>query len=157
VVTVDIKCAFLKAKLPENMELMVKMTGEHAELMCEINPDLRRDDQGIIYLRSVKALYGHIEAVRLFFNDLDNTIQEKMGFTQNQYDPCVYNKGDGDEKVTIQVHVDDLKNSPCSKNQIERVIEQLRAVYNEITVHHREEHDYLGMTLIYIPEKKTIF
>jgi len=34
VATVDIKVAFLKAKVPNNMELIVKMTGELAQIMC---------------------------------------------------------------------------------------------------------------------------
>jgi len=35
---VGIKGAFLKAKVPESLLLVVKMTGELEELMCEINP-----------------------------------------------------------------------------------------------------------------------
>jgi hypothetical protein len=38
VTTVGIKGAFLKAKVPESLLLVVKMTGELEELMCEINP-----------------------------------------------------------------------------------------------------------------------
>jgi len=92
----------------------------------------------------------------LFYDDLDNTIQKKMNFVQNQYDPCVYNKWDGDEKVTKRVHVDDLKISLKSKDRINEVIDALRSVYDEITVHFGDEHDYLGMTLIYCPELKSI-
>jgi hypothetical protein len=77
VATVDIKGAFLKAKVPDNLILMVKMTGELANLMCEIDHDMKCDEQGVLYLRCVKALYGHIEAARLFYDDLDNTIQKK--------------------------------------------------------------------------------
>jgi len=40
VATVDIKGAFLKAKVPDYMELMVKMTGELAQLICEIDTSL---------------------------------------------------------------------------------------------------------------------
>jgi hypothetical protein len=40
----------------------------------------------------VKALYGHIEAARLFYNDLNESLTTKMGFKRNGYDPCVYNK-----------------------------------------------------------------
>jgi hypothetical protein len=36
VVTIDIKEAFFKAKVPEDLELIVKMEGEMAELMCKI-------------------------------------------------------------------------------------------------------------------------
>jgi hypothetical protein len=87
IMTVAIKGAFLKAKVLENMELMVKMTGELAQIMCKINPEMRCNEQGIIYLRCVKALYGHIEAAQLlFYDDLNHTIQHKLRFKQNQYD-----------------------------------------------------------------------
>ncbi len=42
VVTIDIKGAFLKAKVPVDMELIVKMEGELAELFCELDPTLQR-------------------------------------------------------------------------------------------------------------------
>jgi hypothetical protein len=41
VVTIDIKGAFLKAKVPENLELMVKMSGELAEIICELEPSYK--------------------------------------------------------------------------------------------------------------------
>jgi len=159
VMTVDIKGAFLKAKVPEDMELMVKMTGELAQIMCKINPEMRYNEHGIIYLRCVKALYGRIKAARLFNDDLDHIIQHKLGFKQNQYDPCVFNKSDpmkDAEKVTIIVHIDDLKISSVSKDKLEDVVKQLESVYGEITVHQGNEHDYLGMILKYEPEKKNI-
>jgi hypothetical protein len=53
VATVDIKGAFLKAKVPEDMELMVKMTGESAQLMCKIDSSLNREQKGILYLTCV--------------------------------------------------------------------------------------------------------
>jgi len=43
-------------------------------------------------LKCIKALYGHIEAARLFYDDLNKTIQEKLNFQQNRYGPYVYNK-----------------------------------------------------------------
>ncbi len=58
--TVGIKGAFLKAKVPENLELIVKMDGQLAELMNEVSPNFKIDKEGIMYLRCVKALYGHI-------------------------------------------------------------------------------------------------
>jgi hypothetical protein len=45
--------------------------------MCEIDPALKPDDNGVVYLKCIKALYGHIEAARLFYNDLNETIQKK--------------------------------------------------------------------------------
>jgi hypothetical protein len=71
------------------MELIVKMTGKLSQIMCEIDPDLKQDQNGVIYLKFVKALYDHIEAARLFYDNLNKTIQDVMGFKQNRYDPCV--------------------------------------------------------------------
>lgn len=92
VVTVGIKGAFLKAKVPDNMELIVRMDGELAELMCELNPNFKRNQEGVLYLKCVKALYGHLEAARLFNDDLNRSLTERMGFKRNQFDPCMYNK-----------------------------------------------------------------
>jgi hypothetical protein len=77
-------------------------------------------------LKCIKALYGHIEAARLFYDDLNKNIQEKMNFQQNRYDPCVYNNRTQDGVVTIRVHVDDLKISSKSRKQLEHTIKRLR-------------------------------
>ncbi len=152
----DIKGAFLKAKVPEDMELIVKIGGELAQLMCELDPTLECDEQGHIYMRCVKALYGHIEATRLFYDDLNHSIIEKMQFKKNGCDPCVYNKRTKDGAITIRVHVDDLKISAKSVKQVEYMIEQLIDIYGEITVHRGMSHDYLGMLLTYHPEEQSV-
>jgi hypothetical protein len=156
VATVDIKGAFLKAKVPEELELIVKMTGELAQMMCELDSSLECDEHGVLYLRCDKALYGHIEAARLFYDDLHESITKKMNFKQNGYDPCVYNKRTNEGSVAIRVHVDDLKISARSQKQLNLVIEQLREIYDEITVHSGLEHDYLGMILTYHPGQQSV-
>jgi hypothetical protein len=78
VVTIDIKGAFLKVDVPPDMELIVRMEGELAELMCELNPNFQMNEKGVLYLKCVKALYGHIEAARLFYNNLDETLTQKL-------------------------------------------------------------------------------
>jgi len=147
VATVDIKGAFLKAKVPDDLELIVKMDGELAEAFVELNPDFELDEDGILYLQCDKALYGHIEAARLFYDELDNTLQHKMGFIKNQYDPCVYNKKMDKDMITIKTHVDDLKISAVEKQNVTWAIEQLRKIYQDITVDEGDVHDYLGMIM----------
>ncbi len=127
-----------------------------AQLMCELDPELQCDEHGVLYLQCEKALYGHIEAARLFYDHLNDSIQHDMHFMQNKYDPCIYNRQTPDGVVTIRVHVDDLKISAQSKKQLEYTIEKLRRIYGEITVHMGPEHDYLGMVLTYHPDQKQI-
>ena len=156
VATVDIKGAFLKAKVPDDMELIVKMDGELAETFVKLNPIFTLDEHGMLYLQCDKALYGHIEAARLFYNELNDTLQNKMGFKQNQYDPCVYNKTVNDDRVTIKTHVDDLKISAVKKENVMEVVEQLQSIYREIKVHDGDVHDYLGMVMEHNRETKTV-
>jgi hypothetical protein len=124
--------------------------------MCELDDNLRVNSDGILYLKCVKALYGHIEAARLFYDDSNRTIQEDMEFKQNQYDPCVYNRIVGEDTITIRIHVDDLKVSCRSKKLLEETVEQLKRAYGRSTVQYGDEHDYLGMVLSYNPQQKTI-
>ena len=73
-----------------------------------------------------------------------------MNFVRNQYDPCVYNrKSQNGEIITIKTHIDDLKISSKSKEQVDLVVDELRNIYNEITVNKGEEHDYLGMIMTF--------
>ncbi len=62
VISIDIKGEFLKAKVPDDMDLILKMEGELVELMCELD----------------------------FWYKMDE--KEKMEFKRNRYDPCVFNK-----------------------------------------------------------------
>ena len=69
VVPVDIKGAFLKVDVPEELDLILKMEGELAELFAELNPEFKLNEEGILYLRCQTAQYGHIEAARPFNED----------------------------------------------------------------------------------------
>ena len=60
IATIDIKGAFLKAKVPDEMELIVKMDGELAQAFVELHPQFQLYEDGILYLRCVKALLDYI-------------------------------------------------------------------------------------------------
>jgi hypothetical protein len=142
IITIDIKGAFLKAHVPKDLDLIVKMDGDLARVFCELNPNFVRKGEETIYLRFLKALYGHIKAASLFYNELDYSLMKIMGFERNKYDPCVYNQKNEDGSVTtIKTHVDDLKVSSNSKGQLKKVVKELRDIYQEITVHEGDTHD----------------
>jgi hypothetical protein len=157
VIAIDIKGGFLKAKVPEDMELIVKMDDELAELFLEINPKFKTKENGELYLKCLKALYGHIEAARLFYDELDNTLTEKMGFTRTSYDPCVYNRRNKlGETTTVRTHVDDLKVSSKSRQCLDEVPSELRSIYKDITVTTEQTHDYLGMVMSHDKDKRQV-
>ena len=49
--TVDIKGAFLKVKVPDDMELIVKMEGDLAVLMNQLCDDFKINEHGVMYLK----------------------------------------------------------------------------------------------------------
>jgi hypothetical protein len=75
-----------------------------ASIFCDLNSDFKMEEGGVLYLKCLKALYGHIEAARLFYDDVDFSFIKGMKFFRNQYDPCVYNqRNEEGDLVTIQV------------------------------------------------------
>jgi len=114
--TVDIKGAFIKAKVPDEMNLIVKLDRELSEVMQELSLELKIGEDRVMYLKCAKALHGHMEAARLFYCDLNTSLTMKMNFVRNRYDPCIYNKeAYKKEPVTVWTHVDDLKLSAKSE------------------------------------------
>jgi hypothetical protein len=56
IISIDIKGAFLKANVPKELDLIVKMDGDLARIFCELNPNFVRQGEETLYLRCLKAL-----------------------------------------------------------------------------------------------------
>jgi hypothetical protein len=97
-----------------------------------------------------------VEVARLFYNDLHESLALKMGFVKNGYDPCVYNKKTNEGMVAVRTHDDDLKISSKSESELLKVIDSLKEIYQEITVHEGTSHDYLGMIMTHDLDKQCV-
>ena len=68
VISLDVPGAFLQAELPEDKFLLLRLSGDFVDIMCQISPEHKNnvtvDKKGrkVIYMRVVRALYGCIEA-----------------------------------------------------------------------------------------------
>ena len=62
-----------------------------------------------IYSKAPKALYGTVDAAKLFYDNLSDFLVKELSFTKNEYDSCVANKIIDGKQCTIVFHVDDLK------------------------------------------------
>ncbi len=114
---IDIKGAFLKAKVPENLELLVKMEGQLVQMMSKLQPDFKIQSDGFMYLKCVKALYGHVKAARLFYDDMNRCLTEEMGFVRTIM-IRVYKIRTEDGIMIVRMHVDDLNVSSVSERHI---------------------------------------
>lgn len=147
VVTMDIIGAYLKINMT-GRKVRVRLSADVAANLCELRPSykpfLLRDGSLIVALD--KAMYGCLESAKLLFNHVRETLLSD-GFTQNEYDPCVFNKGVGANQCTVLLYVDDIMITCTDNAIIEQVVEHLTGVYQTVKVTRGKKHSYLGMSL----------
>jgi hypothetical protein len=97
VMTVDIPNAFVRTKLDNNQEkIIMKIRGILVDMLIEIYPEMYgsyivyQGSHRVIYVRMLRALYGMIQSVLLFYKKFRSDI-ETIGFKVNDYNPCVAN------------------------------------------------------------------
>ena len=101
----DIPGAYLHAELPPGKNVLLKLTDDFVDIMCEVNheflPHVRYEGKTkILYVHVLRASYGYLESAMLWY-DLYWITLEKMGFTLNPYDLCLANKEINDTMCTI--------------------------------------------------------
>jgi len=104
----------------------------------------------VLYCKLKKALYGTLQAAKLFYQELKNFLVDELGFTINPYDRCVANKIVNDRQITIVWHVDDLKISHVEAAVVEEVITRMNERFGKeapVVVSRGKVHEYLGMTV----------
>jgi hypothetical protein len=100
-----------------------------------------------VCVRLLKALYGTVEAAKLWY-DLITKILVEDGFVANPYDRCVLNKTlpDG-TTLTVALYVDDLLVTCEHAATIVKLKDYLITKFPEVSFHAGTTIDYVGMTL----------
>jgi hypothetical protein len=150
--TGDIGGAFLNADMsntgvPVYMRLDKLMTS----ILVKIDPTFAEFvlDDGSSVVQLDKALYGTVEAAKLWYDNLCGKLLA-CGFTANPYDACVFNKtGESGNQLTICLHVDDLKFSSVSSSDLDDFEAYMESCYDNITWRRGKVLDYVGMTFDY--------
>jgi hypothetical protein len=71
---------------------------------------VKSDNEKVVYVQLLKASYGMLQALLLFYKKLRKDLEE-ISFKINPYDPCVENRIISGKRLTITWHIDDLKSS----------------------------------------------
>jgi len=147
--TIDIEGAYLNADMaPTGILVHMRLDPMLAALLVEIEPSYAEflEPSGCLVVQLDKALYGCVEASKLWFDDLCGKLLAN-GFEQNPYDMCIFNKYLADEtQVTIALHVDDLLVTSVSEQALVDFEKYLLSVYPKVESHRGKVLDYLGMT-----------
>ena len=157
----DIPGAYLHADMPKDRTLLLKLTNELVEIMCEIDPQYEKEvkmegNTKVLYVKIVRALYGCLESALLWYEHYSKSLIE-MGFTLNPYEPCVANKIVNGSACTVVFYVDDNKISHRDPIVVQNVVAELSKRFGSITTHKVEvdkPFDFLGMNITLRRDKK---
>ena len=108
-----------------------------------------------MYLKVLRALYGCIESVLLWY-ELYATTLEEMGFKINPYDKCVANKMIEGKQCTICWYVDDNKILHENEVVVTNVLNDMEKKFGKLAVSRGDTHDLLGMKIELDRKDKTI-
>jgi Reverse transcriptase (RNA-dependent DNA polymerase) len=165
VMTADIPNAFVQTEMENKAErIMMKIKGPLAEMLVTIEPEIysayiiEEDNQKVIYVQVLKALYGMLQAFLLFYKKLRKDLEE-IGFKVNPYDPALPTGLSVEKRQTVTWHVDDLKSSHVNRRVNDEFRKWLDMKYGDdkigrVRAVRGKRHNYLGMVLDYSTPKK---
>jgi hypothetical protein len=150
--TLDVSGAFLNAGYLHKRQFVI-LNKQLADIVCKLDPQYesyRRKD-GSMYCRLQKALYGLVEAAKLW-NDEVSRVMLNSGFKPSFIDECVFTKDFDGVLCTVVVHVDDFKIMSTSEQALDFVENLMRDNFKKITVKNGLKHEFLGMLFDYSEE-----
>ena len=147
--TFDVGQAFLNSELQK--EIHVILDKEVVDIMVTIDKvyeQFRRKD-GSMIVQLMKALYGIVEAPKLWYDTLSAYLISQ-GFKRSELDNCYFVKDlQFGKKMDVTVHVDDGKATSDDEEPLEQLMQGLRKMFKIIKVHKGPIFDHLGMHYVY--------
>ena len=144
IATVDIEGAFLHGVMTN--DVYMEISGQCVDILLygynNVYNNMIRHNK--IYVRLDRALYGTIEAAKVWYDNLSTNLISK-GFKPNAHDPCIFNREYDGDQLTILIHVDDLMIACKNRKGIDYVIHGLNSDYSRANVYEGPSVDYLGM------------
>jgi len=148
IVTADIAGAYLESSLEVNDIVYMYLSKDSVDELKKIDPRIVRYimSDGRALVRLLKALYGTIQAAKLWYKKLKEIIIA-YGFSQHPHDQCVFIIVMKGIVMIIGFHVDDLLMICKNKKMIDDFIAYLLTCFTNVTVHEGNQQTYLGMLI----------
>jgi hypothetical protein len=148
VAKLDVKGAFIQTDM-SGVPVYVQCRGRLKDTILKILPQLEKyvSTDGVLYCRLKKALYGCVQASKLWYEKLRNFLV-RIGYEQSETDQCVFRKVIGDRVYLITVYVDDLLIF-ATEDELERLRVVFTTEFKWITMEVGRVHSYLGMQLFF--------
>ena len=91
VATMDIGGAYLNASREGCKPVFIQLNQLITEIMAALYPSLRPfvSERGFLIMEAKKALYGTLDAGKLWNEELTGTLTKDLGLAQHPQDPCM--------------------------------------------------------------------
>ncbi len=149
----DVVSAFPTTAMPKNKTIIVRIRkGKLVDIFLQTYPELKKniEQDGCLYFRLTKFLYGLAEAARAFYDRMSQVLKE-IGFKKSEVDEGLFtmdfHHNGTISKHIVCVHVDDIFSispSPLSTRKLENGLRK----YFEIKEQHGSSISYLGMLIL---------
>jgi hypothetical protein len=144
VVTMDIGGAYLNGIMKEEVFMSLNKTVSDLLIQCQPKYKQFLRSDGTCVVRLIKALYGCVESGKLWNEEISKQLKI-MGYEQNPYEECIFNKIVRGKQLTIALFVDDMMATCEDAQAIADDVTTLRARYKEVALHEGVQHSYLGI------------
>ena len=156
--TFDVPGAFLQAEMPKDKQVLLKLTGEFVDIMCDVNEEhkpnvIYEKGKKVLYMWVTRAIYGCIESALLWYNLYADTLKD-MGFKLNPYDRCIANKNINGKQCTIAWYVDDNFVSHADSKVVDDIIKIMCEKFGDLTVTRGNKHTFLGINFEFMDNGK---
>ena len=149
----DVPGAFLHATMQDlrkghdpDTPRYVRLSGMLAEVIVRLKPEWKQfmNDKGEVIMELKRALYGLIEASRLWMLEITSTLIAN-GFVQSLLDPCLYIHKE--RNLIVAVYVDDFLAAHDGRVHLDWLIGLLTAKYGAPRVQTGDVIDYLNIRI----------
>ena len=153
----DISTAYLNAEMPKEDEVYMTLDPEMTQILIDndeegsfrkaLQDENWKDGRSTVKLE--KALYGCIQSAKLWYNHLSRFLQ-RIGFTPNPVDPCVFNRmSSSGKQLTLAIHVDDGLATCVDEDELVKLDQQIRKEFNNEIESEVDctKFDYLGVNI----------
>ena len=152
VTIVDVKCAYLQVKLPDDLHIWVKLDKRVVAFLKEVDPTVVDfiDKNGEVYAKLNKALYGLVQSAKLWYDDLMATFKQ-IGYLPLPYsvDQNVLMKvfEDGRTPAYVGVHSDDM-GIFANREETDIVTTHLEKRYGTLKIQRGDKLRWLGIQIV---------
>lgn len=157
VMSFDVTCAYLNADMPG--EVIMELDPITTAILTKLDSTFESfvDGHGKVLVKLNKALYGCVESARLWYEHFKRAL-EKLGYTMNEYDPCVFNRWTKSGlQSTVFFHVDDGIATCEEEAELDKLERELRNEFGgELNVTRGKRHEFLGLLLDFSQDEVVI-